>query len=86
MNSPCTKAADSTWTCTLTRGTAQTLAVWNSATTKSFTPPSQYTQYRDLAGNTVQVQGSVTIGYNPILLISTALPAPPTNMRAITVK
>jgi len=76
MSSPCTKASDSTWTCTLTRpGGYRALAVWNSATTTSYTPGSQYQQYLDLAGNTNPVNRSVTIGYNPILLVSSAPPA-----------
>jgi hypothetical protein len=86
MSSPCTMASDSTWTCTLTRpGGYRAQAVWNSATTTSYTPTSQYQQYLDLAGNTNPVSGSVTIGYNPILLVSSAAPAPPTNL-TITVQ
>jgi hypothetical protein len=81
MSSPCTMAPDSTWTCTLTRpGGYQALAVWNSATTTSYTPASQYKQYLDLAGHSNSIQGAVTIGYNPILLVSSAPPAPPTNV------
>lgn len=81
MSSPCTMASDSTWTCTLTRpGGYQALAVWNSATTTNYTPAGQYKQYLDLAGQTNLVNGSVTIGYNPILLVSSAPPAPPTNI------
>lgn len=83
MPSPCTMASDSTWTCTLTRaGGYQALAVWNTATSKSYTPASQYKQYQDLAGNTNQVNGSVTIGYSPILFVSTnaSTPVPPTGL------
>ena len=77
MPSPCTMASDSTWTCSLTRpGGFQASAVWNSATSKSFTPPSQYKQWQDLAGGSHSVSGSVTIGYSPILLTSTSSPAP----------
>jgi cellulase (glycosyl hydrolase family 5) len=83
MSSPCTMASDSTWTCTLTRpGGYQALAIWNSATTTSYTPASQYKQYLDLTGQTNPIIGSVTIGYNPILLVSSAPPAPPTNINA----
>jgi len=81
MSSPCTMSSDSTWTCTLTRpGGYRALAVWNSATTTSYTPGSQYQQYLDLAGGTNPVNGSVTVGYNPILLVSSTPPAPPTNV------
>jgi hypothetical protein len=86
MTSPCTMASDSTWTCTLTRpGGYQALAVWNSATTLNYTPSSQYKQYRDLVGRTNPVSGSVSIGYNPILLESQGLPTPP-SIIGITVK
>jgi polysaccharide biosynthesis protein PslG len=82
-SSPCTMASDSTWSCSLTRpGGYQGLAIWNSATTTSYTPASQYKQYLDLAGHTNPVNGSVTIGYNPILLQSSVSPPPPTNLKA----
>jgi hypothetical protein len=81
MTSPCTMASNSTWTCTLTRpGGSQAIAVWNTATTTSYTPASQFTQYLDLAGHSNPIQNTVTIGYNPILLVSSAPPAPPTNV------
>jgi hypothetical protein len=82
MSSPCTMASDSTWTCTLTRpGGSQAQATWNSATTTSYTPASQFTQYLDLTGKTNPIQRAVTIGYNPILLVSSApAPTPPTNL------
>jgi polysaccharide biosynthesis protein PslG len=83
MSSPCAMASNSTWSCTLTRpGGYQALAVWNSATTMSYSPATQYKQYLDLAGHTNQINGAVTIGYNPILLVSSAPPAPPTNISA----
>jgi hypothetical protein len=80
-------ASNSTWTCALTRsGGYQAVAIWNSAGTMSYTPAPQYTQYLDLAGHTNPVNGSVTIGYNPILLVSSAPPpAPPTNI-SVTVQ
>jgi hypothetical protein len=81
LSTPCAMASNSTWTCTFTRpGDYQSLAVWNSSTTVNYTPASQYKQYLDLAGNTVQVNGPVSIGYNPILLVSTPPPAPPTGL------
>jgi hypothetical protein len=86
LSSPCTMASDSTWTCTLTRpGGYQALAVWNSASTTSYTPTIQYKQYLDLAGNTKPVNGALTIGYNPILLVSSSRPDPPT-ISGVTVK
>jgi len=76
MTSPCTMASDSTWTCALTRlGGGQALAIWNAATSKSYAPAAQYTEYRDLAGNTVQIRGPVTIGRKPLLLMSAEAPA-----------
>jgi hypothetical protein len=84
MSNPCTMASDSTWTCTLTRpGGYQALAIWNSATTKNYTAASQYKQYFDLAGNANPVNGAVTIGYNPILLVGSNPPAPPTNLSTV---
>ncbi len=71
MNAQCSVASDSTWTCGFTRsGGYQAQAVWNTATTKAFTPASIYTQYRDLSGKTVAIPSgsSVAIGAKPILL------------------
>jgi polysaccharide biosynthesis protein PslG len=86
MSSPCTMASDSTWTCTFTRpGGYQALAIWNSATTSNYAPASQYKQYLDLGGNKSPVNGTVTIGYNPVLLLSATPPAPPT-ITVITVQ
>jgi Cellulase (glycosyl hydrolase family 5) len=86
MSGPCTMSSNSTWTCTLTRsGGYQAVAVWNSAGTASYTPDTTYKHYRDLAGNTTLVQGSVIVGYNPILFESQSQPAAPTNL-SLTVK
>jgi hypothetical protein len=86
MSSPCTMASNSTWTCPLTRsGGYQAVAVWNSAGTASYTPDITYKHYKDLAGNTIPVQGSVIVGYNPILFESQSQPAAPTNL-SLTVK
>jgi hypothetical protein len=69
VSSPCAAASDDTWTCGFTRaGDYQALAVWNHSTTASYQPASQYKQYRDLAGNTTPITGTVTIGSKPILL------------------
>lgn len=86
MSSSCAMAVDSTWTCTLTRpGGYQAIAVWNSAGTASYTPATIYKSYRDLAGNTHPVQGSVTVGYNPVLFESQSNPAAPTNLSVISI-
>jgi len=70
MSTPCA-ARGTVWTCGLSRPEGyQALAVWNTAATSTILPPSQYTQYRDLEGNTHSISGSVTIGTEPILLIS----------------
>jgi hypothetical protein len=74
IDQPCSSTSDGTWTCNLTRaGGYIAQAVWNTAGSKSFTPAvanGSFTQYRDLAGNTVTLQkgGSVAIGSKPILL------------------
>jgi hypothetical protein len=60
------------------------LAVWNTAGTSSFTPASQYTQYKDLLGNTRNVTGSVSISTQPLLLVgSGTAPNPPTSVTTI---
>jgi hypothetical protein len=58
---------------------SQARAVWNTEGSSTYTAPSQFTHYRDLAGNTHSVPsgGAVTIGLKPILL--TFGVAPPTN-------
>ncbi len=65
-------AMGSVYTIGFTRpGGYQALAVWNTnrASGSSFTVPSGYVQYRDLAGNLYSISGStVTIGIQPILL------------------
>jgi hypothetical protein len=81
ISGPCTMASNSTWTCSLTRpGGHQALAVWNALGSVSYAPASIYTDYKDLSGNTHQVQGSVQIGYNPILLENQNQPPPPTKL------
>jgi hypothetical protein len=80
INQPCSSASNSTWTCTLTRPNGYVgLAVWNTAGTKQYTPGAGYTQYRDLAGDTVPIPagGSVTIGAKPILVEGTGKLGPP---------
>jgi Glycosyl hydrolase family 10 len=65
---PCVEAADSTWTCVVTRSGSQGLIVWNSAGTISYTPASAYKQVLDLSGGKNTISGPVSIGYNPIML------------------
>ncbi len=77
IDQPCWSTPDGTWTCSLTRsGGYSALAVWNTQGSRSYAPGATYTDYRDLAGNTVQIaQGAaVTIGAKPILLESPASP------------
>jgi len=74
MTSPCSVDAASTWTCGLSRaGGYEAQAMWNTATTLSYTPSSKFTMYADLAGRTFPIPGgSVTIGPKPILLETSA--------------
>jgi Putative Ig domain/Abnormal spindle-like microcephaly-assoc'd, ASPM-SPD-2-Hydin len=68
MSAPCS-ASGTVWTCGLTKGSTQTLAVWNTSASSSYTPAAQYKHYRNLAGSTTAITGSsVTIGIEPILL------------------
>lgn len=71
MTAPCSVSGTNgtTWTCGLTKpGSSETLAVWDTAGNLSYTPASQYKQYKDLAGNTHTISGSMTIGIEPVLL------------------
>jgi hypothetical protein len=76
MAQPCAALADNTtWTCSLTRsGGYSGLAVWSTSTSGglTYTPATQYTQYRDLTGATQQITpgATVSIGIKPILLES----------------
>jgi hypothetical protein len=74
MTTPCSVDATSTWTCGLSRpGGYQAQAIWNATSSLSYTPPSKFTTYSDLTGNTFPVMGgSVTIGPKPILLQTSA--------------
>jgi len=59
------------YTCNLTKsGGYQAQAVWNTDGNKTYTAPSQFTKYRDLAGATTPIPSNhlVTIGIKPILL------------------
>jgi hypothetical protein len=59
------------YTCDFTRSSGyQARAVWNTDGASTYTAPSEFTQYRDLAGNTHSMPSNhqVPIGLKPILL------------------
>jgi hypothetical protein len=59
------------YTCDLARsGGYEARAVWNTVGNSTYTAPSQFTQYRDLAGNTYPIPSDheIPIGPKPILL------------------
>jgi hypothetical protein len=58
ISSPCSQDLTSTWTCGLVRpGGYEGQVVWNTFGTTAYVPPSQYTRYRDLAGNSSNFSG-----------------------------
>ena len=82
MTAPCS-VSGTVWTCSLVNSSGiQTLAVWNTAGTSSYTPDAKYTTKKDLTGTTTSVTGTVTIGTSPLLFISISTPQPPTNLKA----
>jgi hypothetical protein len=85
MNSACTPAG-TIYTCGLALGDGtQALAVWNTAGNSVYSPAAQYVKYKDLAGNSTNVSGGVTIGIQPILLLggtAGTLPLPPSGLAA----
>jgi hypothetical protein len=67
---PCTGDSSGTWTCALTTsgGTSESV-VWNANGSTSYSVPSGFTTYSDLAGNVTNISGgTVTIGSEPICL------------------
>lgn len=71
MSKPCSANGNRTWTCGLTRsGGYQAQVVWNPNRPASYTAPSQFIQYRDLAGtvHSIGARGIVNIGSQPIIL------------------
>jgi hypothetical protein len=65
----------SIWTCGFSRANGyQAQIVWSSVNssdsgTSPYTPPSQFTQYRDLGGNTTSLTGGpIDVGMQPIIL------------------
>jgi hypothetical protein len=72
------------WTCPITRpGGYKAFAIWNAAGASSYTPPSGYTQYRDLNGRVSRITGPITIGLQPILLEFSQSPPAPAGLAAI---
>jgi hypothetical protein len=75
-----TNSYHAVYTCNLTRsGGYQAQAVWYTDGNKTYTAPSQFTQYRDLSGGTspIPTNHQVTIGHKPILLEATPAPMAP---------
>jgi|GEM_PF-1610112 PKD repeat protein len=75
----CTKASNSTWTCSYTLANGNTgLAVWNATASVGYTPGSQYTQVSSLDGTSNAVNGnsSYTVGNKPVLFTSITAPVP----------
>jgi hypothetical protein len=66
--------ASSIWTCGFSRSNGyQAQIVWSSVNTSdtatvSYTPPSQFTQYRDLTNTTTSITGPINVGMQPIIL------------------
>lgn len=58
-----------TWTCAFSRANGyQAMAIWHSGGSTSFSPPTQYKQYRDLDGNVHPIADKISIGDKPILI------------------
>jgi hypothetical protein len=92
MAHPCsfqgTNGYHAVYTCDLTRsGGYQARAVWNTDGDSTYTAPTQFTEYRDLQGNTHSIgsYNQVTIGQEPILLEGTVSnPTSPVPVLALT--
>jgi Big-like domain-containing protein len=68
MTNACS-SSNGIWTCEITKsGGYQGLIVWNPAGSSSYTPPTQYTDYRTILGATGTVGTTITISPLPILL------------------
>jgi len=69
MSSPCSVSGGGMWTCGLTRGGNDALAVWSTGGNKSYAPDGKFKKFRDLSGNTSPITGGkVSVGFKPILL------------------
>jgi hypothetical protein len=77
LTSPCSaNQVSGIWSCTFTRPDGYlSEAVWISNSTATYTVPTQYTEYLDLAGAVQTITGpTITVGDQPILLESGTLP------------
>ncbi len=73
MSSPCAMDSNSNWTCQFTRSNYESMALWNSTQSASYTVPSQFVQYRDMLGVVHPiVNNTVTAGNDPILVETSA--------------
>jgi len=69
MTGPCTADPNGLWTCPLSRsGGYQAVVVWSTAGPADYTAPPGSRQYRDLAGHTVAISGTITVGPAPLLI------------------
>ena len=59
----------SVWTCGLTKADGkEALVVWNESGEKEYKPKGAFKKFRDVAGNSAAVSGTLTIGPKPIFL------------------
>ena len=71
MSTPCAQGSSGIWTCGLTGPNGYAAqAVWHPGGNKSYTAPSQYTNYLDLTGkqHSIFKGATVTVGVEPVLL------------------
>jgi hypothetical protein len=71
MSTPCAAKSSGTWTCGLTGPNGYSAqAVWYPGGNKSYTAPTTFTNYLDLAGkqHNISSGASITIGVEPVLL------------------
>jgi hypothetical protein len=62
-------ATDRAWTCPFIRqGGYKAIAVWDPDRQTKYSPPPEYTRFRDLGGNVHEINGEVPIGPSPILI------------------
>jgi hypothetical protein len=79
LDPQCAADPSGTWTCQLSRPNGyKGLIIWNSNATQdiSYQVPGWAVEFRDLSGHvTPVVNGTVSIGNNPILVESQSLPS-----------
>jgi uncharacterized protein YjdB len=71
LTQPCATDANQVWTCVVTGANGfKAQATWVQGVSRSYTPPSEYVNYRDLlGGKTLMTSGQpITISSSPILL------------------